>query len=62
VQSPTTAAVSEITQSRAAVATAVQHIAELIEAVRRIELRLGDVGTAVAQFSAVLNQSGRGPE
>jgi methyl-accepting chemotaxis protein len=53
VQSATSAAVSEITQSRAAVETAVQHIAELIEAVRRIELRLGDVGTALAQVAKV---------
>ena len=37
VQSATTAAVDEITQSRNAVETAVQHIAELIEAVGRIE-------------------------
>ena len=36
VQTATTAAVGEITQSRAAVETAVQHIAELIEAVGRI--------------------------
>src|ERR1700736_5234947 len=47
VQSAATAAVSEITQSRGAVETAVQHIAELIEAVARIELRLGDVGAAL---------------
>jgi methyl-accepting chemotaxis protein len=53
VQSATTAAVSEIAQSRAAVETAVQHIAELIEAVGRIELRLGDVGTALAQVAKV---------
>jgi methyl-accepting chemotaxis protein len=53
VQSATTAAVSEITQSRAAVETAVQHIAGLIEAVKRIELRLGDVGAALAQVAKV---------
>src|ERR1700676_4811365 len=53
VQSATTSAVSEITQSRAAVETAVQHIAELIEAVGRIELRLGAVGTALAQVAKV---------
>ena len=53
VQSATTAAVSEITQSRAAVETAVKHIAELIEAVGRIELRLGAVGTALAQVAKV---------
>jgi methyl-accepting chemotaxis protein len=53
VQSATTAAVSEITQSRAAVETAVKHISELIEAVGRIELRLGDVGAALAQVAKV---------
>src|SRR5580692_5983902 len=39
VQTATTSAVSEITQSRAAVETAVAHIAELIAAVGRIERR-----------------------
>ena len=53
VQSATSAAVGEITQSRAAVETAVQHIAELIEAVGRIEHRLGAVGTALAQVAKV---------
>jgi methyl-accepting chemotaxis protein len=53
VQTATTAAVGEITQSRAVVETAVQHIAELIEAVGRIELRLGSVGTALAQVAKV---------
>jgi methyl-accepting chemotaxis protein len=53
VQTATTAAVSEITQSRAAVETAVQHISELVEAVGRIELRLGAVGTALAQVAKV---------
>jgi methyl-accepting chemotaxis protein len=53
VQSATTAAVGEIAQSRAAVETAVQHIAELIEAVGRIEQRLGAVGTALAQVAKV---------
>jgi methyl-accepting chemotaxis protein len=53
VQSATTEAVGEITQSRAAVETAVQHIAGLIEAVKRIELRLGDVGVALAQVAKV---------
>ena len=53
VQSATTAAVAEITQSRAAVETAVQHIAALIEAVDRIERRLGSVGTALAQVAKV---------
>src|SRR5215469_3794101 len=41
VQSATSAAVDEITRSRTAVETAVSHIAELIEAVGRIESRLG---------------------
>jgi methyl-accepting chemotaxis protein len=53
VQSATSAAVGEITQSRAAVETAVQYIAELIEAVGRIELRLGSVSTALAQVAKV---------
>lgn len=53
VQSATTAAVGEITQSRAAVDTAVQHISELIAAVSRIEHRLGAVGTALAQVAKV---------
>ena len=53
VQTATTSAVTEITQSRAAVETAVQHIAELIDAVGRIERRLGAVGTALAQVAKV---------
>ncbi|MEA2863641.1 MAG: methyl-accepting chemotaxis protein, partial [Bradyrhizobium sp.] len=53
VQTATTAAVGEITQSRAVVETAVQHIAELIQAVDRIERRLGAVGTALAQVAKV---------
>ena len=53
VQSAATEAVGEIGQSRAAVETAVQHIAGLIEAVKRIELRLGDVGAALAQVAKV---------
>jgi methyl-accepting chemotaxis protein len=53
VQSATSAAVGEIAQSRAVVDTAVQHIAELIEAVGRIERRLGSVGTALAQVAKV---------
>jgi methyl-accepting chemotaxis protein len=53
VQSAATAAVSEITQSRAVVDTAVRHIAALIEAVDRIERRLGSVGTALAQVAKV---------
>jgi methyl-accepting chemotaxis protein len=53
VQSATSAAIVEITQSRNVVETAVQHIAELIEAVGRIEARLGSVGTALAQVAKV---------
>jgi methyl-accepting chemotaxis protein len=53
VQTATSAAVGEIAQSRAVVDTAVQHIAELIEAVGRIERRLGSVGTALAQVAKV---------
>jgi methyl-accepting chemotaxis protein len=53
VQSATSAAVGEIAQSRAVVDTAVQHIAELIDAVGRIERRLGSVGTALAQVAKV---------
>ena len=53
VQSATNSAVSEITQSRAAVETAVRHIAELVEAVGRIEHRLGAVGTALAEVARV---------
>ncbi len=53
VQSATSAAVGEITQSRTAVETAVRHIAELIEAVGRIESRLGAVSSALAQVAKV---------
>jgi methyl-accepting chemotaxis protein len=53
VQTATSAAVGEIAQSRAVVDTAVQHIAELIDAVGRIERRLGSVGTALAQVAKV---------
>lgn len=53
VQSATTAAVNDITESRAGVDAAVQHIAELISAVGRIEQRLGAVGTALAQVAKV---------
>jgi methyl-accepting chemotaxis protein len=53
VQTATVSAVGEITQSRAAVETAVQHIAALIEAVGRIERRLGSVGTALVQVAKV---------
>jgi methyl-accepting chemotaxis protein len=53
VQTATSAAVGEITHSRTAVDTAVKHIAELIEAVGRIETRLGAVGSALAQVAKV---------
>ena len=53
VQTATSAAVSEITQSRTAVETAVKHIAELVEAVGRIEGRLASVGTALAEVAKV---------
>ena len=53
VQSATSAAVGEITQSRDAVETAVKHIAGLIEAVGRIETRLGAVSTALSQVAKV---------
>ena len=53
VQSASLAAVSEITQSRQAVETAVRHIAELIEAVGRIENRLAQVSTALGEVTKV---------
>ena len=49
VQTATSAAVEDITQSRDAVETAVKHIAELIEAVGRIETRLGAVSSALCR-------------
>jgi methyl-accepting chemotaxis protein len=53
VQSATSAAVGEINQARAVVATAVSHIAELIEAVGRIENRLGAVSSALSEVGKV---------
>ncbi len=53
VQAATAAAIGEITRSRNAVETAVHHMAELIQAVGRIESRLGAVGTALAQVAKV---------
>jgi len=53
VQSATSAAVGEITQSRTAVETAVKHIAELVEAVGRIEDRLGSVSSALSEVAKV---------
>ena len=53
VQTATTSAVGEITQSREVVETAVTHISELIAAVGRIEQRLGAVGSALAQVAKV---------
>jgi len=53
VQSATSAAVDEIARSRTAVETAVRHIAELIEAVGRIESRLGAVSGALTEVAKV---------
>jgi methyl-accepting chemotaxis protein len=53
VQTATTAAAGEVAQSRAVVETAVRHIAELIEAVGRIEHRLGAVGGALSEVAKV---------
>ena len=53
VLTATTAAVDEIAQSRSTVETAVRHIAELVEAVGRIEHRLASVGTALADVAKV---------
>jgi methyl-accepting chemotaxis protein len=53
VQSASSAAVNEITQSRQAVETAVRHIAELIEAVGRIETRLSQVSSALGEVAKV---------
>ncbi|WP_407156710.1 methyl-accepting chemotaxis protein [Bradyrhizobium sp. STM 3557] len=53
VQSATSAAVGEITQSRGAVENAVKHIGELIDSVERIESRLGAVGSALSQVAKV---------
>jgi methyl-accepting chemotaxis protein len=53
VQTASTAAVGEIMQSRNVVEAAVKHISELIEAVGRIEHRLGAVGSALAQVAKV---------
>jgi methyl-accepting chemotaxis protein len=53
VLTATTAAVDEIAQSRITVETAVRHIAELVEAVGRIEHRLASVGTALAGVAKV---------
>jgi methyl-accepting chemotaxis protein len=53
VQSATSAAVGEITQSRAVVETAVRHIAELVESVGRIESRLSSVSSALSDVAKV---------
>jgi methyl-accepting chemotaxis protein len=53
VQSATSAAVSEIGQSRTVVENAVRSIAELIDSVGRIEQRLGSVGSALSQVAKV---------
>jgi methyl-accepting chemotaxis protein len=53
VQSATSAAVGDIVQSRGVVEAAVQHIAELVDSVERIEQRLGSVGEALSQVAKV---------
>jgi methyl-accepting chemotaxis protein len=53
VQTASSAAVGEIMQSRNVVEAAVKHISQLIEAVGRIEHRLGAVGSALAQVAKV---------
>src|SRR6185295_6693287 len=53
VQSHTSAAVVEIVQSRGAVDTAVRHIAELFEAVGRMDARRSAVGSALSQVAKV---------
>ncbi len=53
VQSATSRAVEEITQSRATVETAVHHISELVDAVGRIEGRLASVSAALAEVAKV---------
>jgi methyl-accepting chemotaxis protein len=53
VQTATSAAVGEISQSRAVVEAAVLHITELISAVGRMESRLGAVSAALAQVAKV---------
>ena len=53
VQSTTSAAASEIAQSRDVVETAVSHISELVAAVGRIEARLAAVGSALNQVAKV---------
>lgn len=51
VQTATTAAVHGMTESRTVVSAAVDQIAELIDAVSRIERRLESVGAALAQVA-----------
>jgi methyl-accepting chemotaxis protein len=53
VQSATSVAVTEISDSRNVVVSAVEHIAELVRAVSRIEERLGSVGAVLSQVGAV---------
>ena len=53
VQSAASAAINNITQSRATVETAVHHIEELVDAVGRMEDRLASVSTALAQVAKV---------
>lgn len=53
VQSVTSNAAAEITDSRMVVTTAVQHIAELVSAVTRIEQRLGSISEVLSQVGKV---------
>lgn len=53
VQSVTSNAAVEITQSKAVVTTAVQHIAGLVSAVTRIEQRLGSISEVLSQVGMV---------
>lgn len=53
VQSVTSNAAVEITESKAVVTTAVQHIAELVSAVTRIEQRLGSISEVLSQVGKI---------
>ncbi|KQW23025.1 chemotaxis protein [Afipia sp. Root123D2] len=53
VQTAASSAVSEISESRTVVTSAVEHIAELVRAVSRIEERLSSVSTVLAQVGNV---------
>src|SRR5216684_371172 len=62
VQSATSAAVGEITQSRAVVETAVKHIAELIEAVRDLDGQVGHLIGASGDASLRAKNAGEGAQ